>query len=121
MPLICIYDENLNLKKRLFIGNEINTETISVNDTYPGFVDAKFISDKFVALLMDPSGKDTSKLLIFDKEGKPLASYSIGMALGFCFDENLDSIISLGYDDNTNMMKFYVYKIPQLLKNTSNN
>lgn len=116
LPLICIYDENLNLKKKIFIGKAIDNETITINDTYLGFVDLKIIDDKLVALLMDPSGKENSKLLVFDMEGEPIASYSIGKAMGFCIDKHLDRIISLGYDDTTDMMKFFIYKLPQLIK-----
>lgn len=115
IPLICLYDKDFKLLKKIFIGPEIDTSTVKTDDSYNGFINIEYVGDKIAALYMNVKEKNSNKLLVFDKDGTPLASYSIGNSIGICIDSHSGRMLSLVYDEEAGLMKFYIYNIPTLL------
>lgn len=119
IPLICLYDKDFKLLKKIFIGPEIDTSTVKTDDHYNGFINIEYVGDKIAALYMNVTEKNANKLLVFDKDGTPLASYGIGNSIGICIDSHSGRMISLVYDDDAGLMKFYIYPIPKLLSQSN--
>lgn len=116
VPVICIVDKDFNLVRKVYIGSEIDTKTFTSDERQGGFIDVRCVGDKIAALYADPAGMEHNRLMVFSKDGDPIASYAVGKSIGFCFDSSLSRLLSLNYDDEAGLMKIYVYAAPASIK-----
>lgn len=116
-PALIIYDKDLKLRKKIFIGDkEIDPMTFTTGEPTYGFQCTQFYNDKIITLLEAPSDK-TNKLIILDKHYKPLAQYGVGKSFNFYVDQKKQRIVTVGYDANLDAAVIITYPLPEELAN----
>lgn len=114
-PSIVIYDYQFNVLRKIHIGEPVNTAELGYESKHPGLKNVKYFKDKLLVMLIDDETEE-SKLLIFETDGTPLASYSIGYAIGFIIDEEGNRILSVKYDTEKDIIYLDSHEIPSILK-----
>lgn len=116
-PALIIYDKDLKLRKKIFIGDkEIDPMTFTTGEPTYGFQCTQFYNDKIITLLEAPSD-ETNKLIILDKHYKPLAQYGLGKSFNFYVDQKKQRIVTVGYDANLDAAVIITYPLPEELAN----
>lgn len=115
-PTMVIYDKDFNIIRIVNVGKKVDTATLSSKDEYPSFGNVVYYNDFILTLLMDDK-QDSSKLLVFNQNGEPLASYDIGNAIGFIVDELGERLLSFKYDyGEADVAYLESHPMPELLK-----
>lgn len=115
MPCICIFDSSLQLKKKLFFGEETDPRFISIKERNYGFSAITFHGDRIVALMEEPEGKD-NRLIVLSGDGELLGSYAIGKALWFFIDSDRGRIVTTNYNAELDMVVLTTIPLPDELK-----
>lgn len=114
-PSMVIYDKDFNIIRIVNVGKKVNTATLRSNDENPAFGKVVYYNDFILTLLVDEE-HGSAKLLVFDPNGEPLASYAIGSAIGFIVDEVGERLLSIKYDADEDVVYLESHQMPELLK-----
>lgn len=110
-PLFAIYDSDLNVAKRFFVGEKFDTETVASDSNYSGMIGVQFYNGK-ILMLYAPNDKDHS-LLVFSGKGEPLASYGVGDAIGYAIDGERNRLLTTNYDNEEDIVYLMKYDLPK--------
>lgn len=110
-PSLVIYDKNFNIIRKVNVGMKVNTETLGYNADYPSFCKVGYYGDFILAMLIDNETGE-ARLLVFEANGDPYASYAVGKSIGFIVDEFGQRLLMIKYDSNSDII--YLESCPML-------
>lgn len=113
-PSLVIYDKNFNIIRKVNVGMKVNTETLGVDADYPSFCKVAYYNDYILAMLIDGETSE-SRLLVFEANGEPCASYAVGKSLGFIVDEFGQRLLTIKYDSNLDIIYLESCPMPKIL------
>ncbi|MDE5553983.1 MAG: hypothetical protein K2J10_02235 [Muribaculaceae bacterium] len=115
-PTMVIYDKDFNIVRIVNVGQKVNTAILRSQDNYPSFGKVAYYKNFILAMLMNEE-HDSAKLLVFDQNGDPRASYDIGNAIGFIIDELGERLLTVKYDySEIDAAYLESHPLPELLK-----
>ncbi|MCM1111010.1 MAG: hypothetical protein NC336_07380 [Clostridium sp.] len=114
-PSLVVYDKDFNVRRIVNVGEKVNTELLSNTDEYPSFCMVSYYKGLILAMLVEGSTGE-SRLLVFDSDGEPRASYATGKSIGFVADESAQRLLTVKYDTDEDVIYLDSYPMPELLK-----
>ena len=114
-PSMVIYDYNFNVRRIINIGEKVDTKTLTFDANYPRLTPPQYYKNFIICLLINNDATE-SKLLVFDTNGEPRASYAVGQAYSFVINEQKQQILTLKYDNEADLVYLDCYPLPELLK-----
>lgn len=108
-PIIILHDENGDIVGR-YKYTEYSPHTAPDNNLADCFMDIRLTDSYIWVLYGDPDESDTSKVMVLDYAGEPIAELTIESTLSFAVDEKGRKIISV--DPNKEEGNLTVYEIP---------
>lgn len=113
-PSLVIYDKNFNIIRKVNVGMKVNTETLSDDTDYPSFCKVAYYNNFILAMLIDGETSE-ARLLVFEANGEPYASYAVGKSIGFIVDESGQRLLAIKYDYNEDIIYLEAYPMPELM------
>ena len=113
-PSLVIYDKNFNIIRKVNVGMKVNTETLGYNADYPSFCKVGYYGDFILAMLIDNETGE-ARLLVFEANGDPYASYTVGKSIGFIVDEFGQHLLMIKYDSNSDIIYLESCPMPELM------
>ncbi len=78
------------------------------------FAKWRTINDYILAMLIDGETGE-SRLLVFEANGEPCASYAVGKSIGFIVDESGQRLLTIKYDSNLDIIYLESCPMPKIL------
>ncbi len=114
-PSLVIYDKEFNIIRKVNVGVKVDTATLTNDSEYPSFSKVMYYNNFILAMLTDEKTSE-AKLLVFDLNGNPRASFAIGKSIGFIADEQGQRLLTVKYDQNEDLIYLESHNMPELLK-----
>ena len=118
VPWVIIYDRDFKVLKKIAIGEEVDTETLTMDSNYPEMSMVEYFNNHILVMYWsNPETGDNNKLLVFDPKGKPEASISIGDAMGYIIDQKDKRLFTLHHDRDEDVIYLKEGDLPTFLRN----
>ncbi len=117
-PTLVIYDKDFKVVREVNVGMKVNTETLRQKDEYTGFCKVAYYKDYIITMMIEMLRNEETadaKVLVFDRDGEPKASYDVGQAMGLIIDEAGRRLLTYKYDEELDVAYLDAYAMPDWL------
>ena len=117
VPWIVIYERDFNVVRKIAVGEEVSTATVSQGDRHAELLMVEYSGDNILVMYRANDGEDNETLLlVLDTAGNPVASYGIGDAMGYVVDSAGERLLTVHYDGEQDVVYLKSCPMPEILK-----
>lgn len=117
MPWLVIYDHAFNVIKKIALGEETDTENVTMESNLGNLRMVRYYGNHIVAMYKENDESETpSKLIVLDLDGNPEGSYNIGDAWGYVLDGKSSRLLLACYDREEDVIYLKSAPMPEILE-----